>query len=121
MPKMSALADWKQSQTHKIPEARPGEVIYVTKGKILAWGGTAIIERLRSGAAMKTPIANPHSPPEEEDRRRNMRLEAKIYAMIGEHPCVPNFLIWDQKLAASLWNIWKMGIKKNTFNRTCQI
>ncbi|RAK91246.1 kinase-like protein, partial [Aspergillus costaricaensis CBS 115574] len=81
----------------KIPEARPGEVIYVTKGKTLAWGGTAILERLPSGPVMKTPIPNPYCPPEEEDHRRNMRLEAKVYAMIGEHPCVPKILNWDQE------------------------
>ncbi|PWY62437.1 kinase-like protein [Aspergillus eucalypticola CBS 122712] len=97
MSKMSALADWKQSQTHKISEARPGEVIYVTKGKTLAWGGTAIIERLSSGAVMKTPIPNPYCPPEEEYHRRNMRLDAKICAMIGEHPCLLKILSWDQE------------------------
>ncbi|PYH35476.1 kinase-like protein [Aspergillus neoniger CBS 115656] len=69
------------SSLSKIPEARPGEVIYVTKGKTLTWGGTAILERLPSGSVMKTPIPNPYCPPEEEDHRRNMRLEANIYVM----------------------------------------
>ncbi|PTU19928.1 hypothetical protein P175DRAFT_0439760, partial [Aspergillus ochraceoroseus IBT 24754] len=72
-----------------------GEVIYVTKGKVLAWGGTAILELLPSGAVMKTPIPNPYCPPEEQDHRRNMRLEARIYSMIGEHPRVPKLIHWE--------------------------
>jgi serine/threonine protein kinase len=80
----------------KVPEARPGEVIYVTKGHFLAWGGTAIVERLPSGEVIKTPIP---SPVEEEGHRRNMRVEAKIYEKIfdkfGEHPCIPRVIKWE--------------------------
>lgn len=64
---------------------------------MLAWGGTAALERLPSGAVMKTPIPNPYCPPEEEDHRRNMRLEAKIYELIGENLCVPKVLHWDKE------------------------
>ncbi|RJE25230.1 STYKc [Aspergillus sclerotialis] len=78
-------------------QPRHGEVIYVTKGKMLAWGGTAILEQLPSGTVMKTPIPNPYCRVEEEDHRRNMRIEAQIYAMIGEHPRVPKLIHWDQK------------------------
>ena len=46
---------------------------------------------------MKTPIPNPYCKVEEEDHRRNMRLEAKVYAMIGEHPRVPRLVHWDQE------------------------
>lgn len=94
----SGLTEGGQSSSlGKIPEARPGEVIHVTKGKPLAWGGTAILERLPSGAVMKAPIPNPYCPPEEEYHRRNMRLDAKVYAMIGEHPCLLKILSWDQE------------------------
>ncbi|PLB47751.1 kinase-like protein [Aspergillus steynii IBT 23096] len=65
--------------------------------KMLAWGGTAILEQLPSGAVMKTPIPNPYCRVEEEDHRRNMRLEAQIYSMIGEHPRVPKLIHWDPK------------------------
>ncbi|OJD18160.1 serine/threonine protein kinase [Blastomyces percursus] len=78
-----------------IPEPRPGEIIYVTKGKFLAWGGTAIIERLPSGMVIKTPLPNPYCPPEEKDHQRNMRLEAQIYQRIGEHPRVPSSVNWN--------------------------
>lgn len=75
----------------------PGEVIYVTKGEILAWGGTAVLEKLPSGFIMKTPIPNPYCPTEEADHRRNMRLEAEIYKRIGENTRVPKFICWDHE------------------------
>jgi serine/threonine protein kinase len=83
----------KEAQT---TQPRQAEVIYVTKGKLLAWGGTAIVERLPSGAVMKTPIPNPYCRVEEEDHRRNMRLEAQIYAIIREHPRLPKLVHWDR-------------------------
>lgn len=46
---------------------------------------------------MKTPIPNPYCPPEVRAHRRNMRTEAKIYAMIGENPCVPKIIHWDEE------------------------
>lgn len=73
------------SSTVKAPEPRHGQIVYVSKGAMLAWGGTAILERLPSGAVVKTPIPNPYCLPEERDHRRNMRLEAEIYALIGDH------------------------------------
>lgn len=83
------------SEQVNIRQPRYGEIIYVAKGEMLAWGGTAILERLPSGTVMKTPIPNPYCRPEEEDHRRNMRLEAQIYARIGEHPRVPKLIQWD--------------------------
>ncbi|KAK2767199.1 hypothetical protein FQN53_006553, partial [Emmonsiellopsis sp. PD_33] len=77
------------------PVLQPGDIIYVTKGKYLAWGGTAMIERLPSGLVVKTPLPNPYCPPEEKHHRRNMRLEAQIYQKIGEHPRVPSSVSWD--------------------------
>lgn len=84
-------------------------MIYVTKGTTLAWGGTAIIERLPSGAVMKTPIPNPYCPPEEY-HRRNMRLDAfKGYAMIGEHPCLLKILSWDQETCCLIMEYLENG------------
>ncbi|KAI9039929.1 zinc knuckle domain protein [Aspergillus affinis] len=60
-------------------------------------GGTAILERLPSGTVMKTLIPSPYCRAEEDDHRRNMRLEAQIYTMIGEHPRVPKLIHWDLK------------------------
>lgn len=85
------------SSRPNVPEPRPGEIIYVTKGEVLAWGGTAILERLPSGKVIKTPIPNPYCPSEERDHRRNMHLEAQIYEKIGGHPRVPNSVNWESE------------------------
>ncbi|KAI9368494.1 kinase-like domain-containing protein [Aspergillus egyptiacus] len=85
------------SSTVKAPEPLHGQVVYVSKGEMLAWGGTAILERLPSGAVVKTPVPNPYCPLEERDHRRNMRLEAKIYALIGVYQCLPRIIDWDDK------------------------
>lgn len=88
-----------------ISEPGPGEIIYITKGLFVAWGGTAVIERLPSSTSsssgtaaavvVKTPLPNPYCPTEEEDYRRNMRTEAQVYQRIGKHPRVPDVIEWD--------------------------
>jgi tRNA A-37 threonylcarbamoyl transferase component Bud32 len=79
----------------QIPKLGPGDIAYFTKGKCLGWGGTAFVEQLPSGHIIKTPKTNPYYPREEEDHRRNMRVEAEIYKKIGEHPLVPKIINWD--------------------------
>lgn len=44
---------------------------------------------------MKSPKSNPYSPKEEEDHRRNMRIEAEIYRRIGSCPYIPKLIDWD--------------------------
>ncbi|KAK2745863.1 hexose transporter hxt1 [Myotisia sp. PD_48] len=83
------------SDPFKPPEPQPGEILYVTKGNVLAWGGTAILELLPSGDVTKTPIPNPYWPAEERDHHRDMELEARVYETIGQHPRVPKILSWD--------------------------
>ncbi|BDD56254.1 hypothetical protein MAP00_001728 [Monascus purpureus] len=107
-------------------QPRHGEVIYVTKGEILAWGGTAILERLPSGAVMKTPIPNPYCPPEEQDHRRNMHVEARIYVMIGDHPRVPRLICWDEETCCLTLEYLENGnlgdyIRQNHQNITLQL
>ncbi|KAL3483863.1 kinase-like domain-containing protein [Aspergillus germanicus] len=85
------------SSTDKVPATRPGQIVYVSKGEFLAWGGTAILERLPSGTVMKTPIPNPHCRIKERDHRQNMCVEAKIYARIGDNPLVPKLISWDDE------------------------
>lgn len=85
----------QQQARSEVPEPRAGEVIYVTKGDVLAWGGTAILERLPSGVVTKTPIPNPYRLAEEKAHRRNMRLEAQVYQKVGKHPRVPGMVGWD--------------------------
>lgn len=70
----------------------PGQVVYVTKGEFIAWGGTAILERLPSGDVIKTPKPHPHY---HEDYYRNMRFEAQVYQRICGHPRVPKLIQWD--------------------------
>lgn len=44
----------------QVPENRPGQVVYITKGSFLAWADTAIIERLlRSQPLEMAEIAVP--------------------------------------------------------------
>jgi serine/threonine protein kinase len=80
---------------------------------MLAWGGTAILERLPSGAVVKTPIPNPYCPPEERDHRRNMRLEAEIYALIGDHPRIPRIINWDNEACCLTMEYLKNGNLKD--------
>ncbi|KAF7125527.1 hypothetical protein CNMCM5793_001766 [Aspergillus hiratsukae] len=82
---------WERRE-HNIPKPQPGQVVYITKGKFLAWGGTAILERLPSGDVIKTP--KPH-PDFHEDHCRNMRLEAQIYQTLGENSRVPRLINWN--------------------------
>ncbi|WEW56921.1 hypothetical protein PRK78_002379 [Emydomyces testavorans] len=93
----------------EIPKPRPGEVIYIAKGQFLTRGGTAILELLPSGAVVKTASPNPFCPPEEEDCRRNMRLEAQIYQKIGDHPRVPKFIQWDPDTCSLTIDYMKNG------------
>jgi serine/threonine protein kinase len=75
-----------------LPDPQPGQIVYVTKGRFLAWGGSAVLEQLPSGDVIKTPKPHPHFY---EDYCQNMRLEARIYQAIGEHPRVPKIIKWD--------------------------
>lgn len=86
---------FKSDQTLSSHTARAGGIIYVAKGDFLTRGGTAILERLPSAEVVKTPTPNPFFPREEEDCRRNMRLDAEIYQRIGEHPRMPKFIKWE--------------------------
>ncbi|KAE8350089.1 kinase-like protein [Aspergillus coremiiformis] len=79
----------------EIPIPKFGEVIYISKGEFITRGGTAILERLPSGNVVKTPTPNPYFLQEEDDCRRNMRLEALIYKTINGHPRVPKCIDWD--------------------------
>jgi serine/threonine protein kinase len=75
-----------------MPIPQPGQIIYVTKGHFLAWGGTAILERLPTGDVVKTP--KPH-PDFHDDHCRNMRIEAEVYEHLGDNPRVPKLISWD--------------------------
>lgn len=75
-----------------MPKVQPGQIVYVTKGKFLAWGGTAILEHLPSGDVIKTP--KPH-PEFHGDHCQNMRFEAQVYQKLGQRPRIPRLINWD--------------------------
>ncbi|KAL5335645.1 kinase-like protein [Aspergillus crustosus] len=110
----------KRPGTVKAPEPLHGQVVYVSKGAMLAWGGTAILERLPSGAVVKTPIPNPYCLPEERDHRRNMRLEAEIYALIGDHPRIPRIINWDDEACCLTMEYLENGNLKEYVRRNSQ-
>jgi serine/threonine protein kinase len=78
----------------EIPTPQPGEVIYVTKGKDIASGGTAFLELLPSGNVIKTPKPHPFFYGK---YCYNMRLEALIYEKIGSHRSIPRTIAWDSE------------------------
>lgn len=84
---------------------------------MLAWGGTAALERLSSGVVT---IPNPYCHPEEEDHRRNMPLEAKIYGLIGENPRVPKMLHWDQETCCLTMEYLENGNLKEYIQQNMQ-
>lgn len=81
------------------PELKYGQIIFRLKGTYMGRGGTGFLERLPSGHVLKTPVPNPWRAPLEQNRFRNMRLEAKVYARIGVHPRVPSIINWDENTA----------------------
>ncbi|CAH0023420.1 unnamed protein product [Clonostachys rhizophaga] len=87
--------NWPDS-SFQIPENVPyGTIYYITKGKQVGHGATAHVEQLPSGHVVKYPIPNPYSPKEEEDHRRDMRIEAEIYQKLGDCPYIPGLIDWD--------------------------
>ncbi|KAJ0421410.1 kinase-like protein [Aspergillus carlsbadensis] len=75
-----------------MPVPQPGQIIYVTKGHFLAWGGTAILERLLTGDVIKTP--KPH-PDFHDDHCRSMLAETEVYHRLGANPQVSTLINWD--------------------------
>lgn len=87
--------NWPDS-VFQIPENVPhGAIYHITKGKQVGHGATAHVERLPSGHVVKYSRSNPYSPKEEEDHRRNMRIEAEVYQRIGDCPYIPGLINWD--------------------------
>ncbi|WEW59986.1 hypothetical protein PRK78_005468 [Emydomyces testavorans] len=105
----------------RVPEPGPGEVIYVTKGEFIAWGGTAFIEQLPSGNVVKTPTPNPYSRLEEEDHRKNMRVEAQIYTKLhkrfGDHPCIPRLIEWQPETCCLTMEFMENGALRDYLRR----
>ncbi|PYH37760.1 uncharacterized protein BO87DRAFT_404144 [Aspergillus neoniger CBS 115656] len=72
-----------------------GDIVFHVKGQFLAWGGTAVLERMPSGKVVKTPLPNPYSQREHERHRKSMHIEAIIYEILQDHPRVPKLMDWD--------------------------
>ncbi|RMJ26585.1 STYKc [Aspergillus sp. HF37] len=73
------------------------EVFYITKGEFVHWGATAVVERLPSGAIIKSPVLG-GSPAEMDIGRRKMQVELHVYRRIHEdypdHPRIPKIIHW---------------------------
>jgi serine/threonine protein kinase len=73
------------------------EVFYITKGEFVHWGATAVVERLPSGAIIKSPFVT-GSRDQLEVGRRKMQAEVHVYRRIHEnypdHPRIPKVIHW---------------------------
>lgn len=78
----------------KPPASTRADNIYVSKGVLLDIGGTAYLERPPSGEVIKTPLPDV-DPRCFRENCRNMRIEARVYKILGNHPRVPKLLSWD--------------------------
>lgn len=73
----------------------PDNVIIVrSKGEFIASGATSLVERLPSGDVIKTPWAGDIR---EEDCRREIAIEAQVYARVGEHARLVKMKYWDSE------------------------
>ncbi|KAI0403511.1 kinase-like domain-containing protein [Xylaria palmicola] len=62
------------------------------KGEFLGGEVTGLVERLKSGDAIKSPWTG---RPTESDCRQEMAIEAQIYQRLGAHPRLVQFKHWD--------------------------
>lgn len=62
------------------------------KGDFLGGGATGLVERLKSGDAIKSPWTGRPTAP---DCRQEMVIEAQIYGRLGSHPRLVQLKHWD--------------------------
>jgi serine/threonine protein kinase len=62
------------------------------KGEFVALGSTSFVERLHNGSILKRPWP---APDRASERRRELRLESKIYDRIGKNSFLVEKLGWD--------------------------
>ncbi|KFH40493.1 cAMP-dependent protein kinase type-like protein [Hapsidospora chrysogenum ATCC 11550] len=106
----------------QIPENVPyGRIYYVTREKQVSHGATAHVEQLPSGHVVKYPKSNPYSPKKEEDHRRNMRIEAGIYQLIGDCPYIPRMIDWEPESCSLTLEYLEGGDLAKYMRETAQI
>ncbi len=67
-------------------------IVIHPKGEFVAAGTTSFVERLPSGDIIKTPWAGDIR---EEECRKEIAVEARIYQRLGEHPRLVKLKGWD--------------------------
>ena len=77
------------------------------KGEIITGGTTGLVQRLPSGDVAKIPWAG---DAREEDCRREMATEARIYERLGQHARLVEMKHWDlQTYTITLASIGEPG------------
>ncbi|KAH7309119.1 kinase-like domain-containing protein [Stachybotrys elegans] len=113
--------NWPES-VFRIPETVPhGTIYYITKGKQVGGGATSHVELLPSGDIVKSPKSNPYSPKEEEDHRRDMRIEAEAYRRLGNCPYTPRLVDWDPESCCLTLEYLEKGDLATYMTKTAQI
>ncbi|KAL2756301.1 hypothetical protein ACRALDRAFT_1070619 [Sodiomyces alcalophilus JCM 7366] len=74
------------------PQLARQAIVIQPKGQFIAGGTTSLVERLPSGDVIKTPWAG---DAREDDCRREIAIEARIYQQLGEHPRLVKLRHWD--------------------------
>ncbi|KAL3420291.1 hypothetical protein PVAG01_08790 [Phlyctema vagabunda] len=74
------------------PQLSDELIVINAKGEFVAAGTTSLVERLPSGDVIKTPWAG---DVREEDCRKEIAVEARIYQRLGKHPRLIELKGWD--------------------------
>ncbi|KAJ8120701.1 hypothetical protein ONZ43_g2655 [Nemania bipapillata] len=77
----------------KEPEELEEDInVIAGKGEFIGGGVTGLVERLKSGDAIKSPWTGRST---ESDCRQDMMIEAQIYKRLGAHPRLVQLKHWD--------------------------
>ncbi|KAH6955690.1 kinase-like domain-containing protein [Ilyonectria sp. MPI-CAGE-AT-0026] len=76
------------------PPTSDNVIVVRSKGEFIASGTTSLVERLPSGDVIKTPWAGDIR---EEDCRKEIAIEAQVYARLGEHARLAKMKHWDSE------------------------
>ncbi|KZF23883.1 kinase-like protein [Xylona heveae TC161] len=71
----------------------PYDSVIQSRGTLISGGGAGIVERLPSGAVIKSPWTDERR----EDCRAELRLEWQIYQRLGAHPGLVKILDWNDE------------------------
>lgn len=86
-----------------------------SKGQFIAAGTTSLVERLPSGDVIKIPWPRDSR---EDDCRREIAIEARIYQRLGEHPRLVSFKYWDAQTFTLTLEFMPNGTLKQYYAKT---